>query len=210
MVAMGLAALLLAGTGIGVAATRDPGDDTAAGSPSPVPPAEVTTTSTEPAPTTTSTPPTTVAVTTTTTTRRVTTTVARATTTKPSTTTTATAAVATCGAASIAVTIATDRPSYGPGEEVKVTSTLRNKSSVTCTYNGYGFTTSFRDEAGHTFGGTRVIADSFADVPFPPGQTITHTGTWDHLGSPPGVYTAVGTWNFGTATAEVTVTLNLR
>nr|MDQ3643390.1 hypothetical protein [Actinomycetota bacterium] len=125
--------------------------------------------------------------------------------------------VPSCKPAQIEVTIDTNEPSYRPGQEVKATSTLRNKSSDTCFYNGYGFTSAFKDEARKTIIAQSVIADSFADVPLRPGQTITHSGSWDQRlchepgcgRAPLGPYTAAATWNFASFTYEFTTTFNL-
>ena len=221
LVALGLAALLLAGMGIAVAATRDDSDETAA----PVATTTVqpvdTTSSTVPDTSTTtvpvivtSTPPSSRVTSTPTTVRRGNTTVPRVTTTRPpASPTTTTGAVPNCKPAQIDVTITTNRPSYTAGQEVRATSTLRNKSSETCFYNGYGFTSAFKDTAGKMIIGQSVIADSFADVPLRPGQTITHSGTWDQRlcgepacgRAPTGPYIAAATWNFAGFTYEFTV-----
>ena len=162
----------------------------------------------------TSTPPSSRVTSTPTTVRRGNTTVPRVTTTRPPTSpTTTTGAVPACKPAQIDVAITTDRASYGPGPEVKATSTLRNKSSDTCFYNGFGFTSEFKDTAGKPIISQSVIADSFADVPLRPGQTITNSGTWDQRlcrepgcgRAPAGPYIAAATWNFAAVTYEVTV-----
>ena len=224
LLALGLAALILAGAGIAVAATRDGSDETAAQAP-PTTTEQLadTTSSTVPDTTTTvplivtSTPPSNRVTSTPTTARRGNTTVPRVTTTRPPVSPTTTSpAQPFCKPANIEVTIATDSPSYGPGQAVKATSTLRNKSSDTCFYNGYGFTSAFKN-AGKTIISQSVIADSFADVPLRPGQTITHSGAWDQRlchepgcgRAPLGPYTAVARWNFASFTYEFTTTFNL-
>ncbi len=226
LLALGLAALILAGAGIAVAATRDNSEETAAQAPPTTTeqPAD-TTSSTVPDTTTTvpvivtSTPPSSSVTSTPTTARRgrVTTTVPRVTTTRPpGSPTTTTGAVPSCKPAQIEVTIDTNEPSYRPNQEVTVTSTLRNKSADTCFYNGYGFTSAFKD-AGKTIISQSVIADSFADVPLRPGQTITHSGSWDQRlchepgcgRAPLGPYTAVARWNFASFTYEFTTTFNV-
>ena len=225
LVALGLAALLLAGAGIAVAATRDDSDETAAPAPTTTVQPVDTTSSTVPDTTTTtvpviatSTPPSSRVTSTPTTVRRGNTTVPRVTTTRPpGSPTTTTSAVPSCVPANIEVTIATDQASYSAGQQVTMTSTLRNKSSDTCFYNGYGFTSAFKDTAGKTIIAQSVIADSFADVPLRPGQTITHSGPWDQRlcsepacgRAPLGPYTAAATWNFAAFTYEFTTTFNL-
>ena len=222
LVALGLAALILAGAGIAVAATRNDSDDTAAQAPPTTEQPADTTTSTVPDTTTvpvivTSTPPSSTLTSQPTTARRgrVTTTVPRVdTTTPPVSPPTTTSAVPSCKPANIEVTIATNRPSYTPAQQVTMTSTLRNKSSETCFYNGYAFTSAFKD-GGKTIIGQSVIADSFADVPLRPGQTITHSGSWDQrlcpdcARAPLGPYTAAAMWNFAAHTYEFTTTFNL-
>ena len=225
LVALGLAALGLAGAGIAVAATRDDSDDTAAqGPPTTTEQPADTTSSTVPDTTTTvpvivtSTPPSSRVTSTPTTARRGNTTVPRVTTTRPPVSpTTTTSAVPSCKPANIEVTITTNRPSYTAGQEVTMTSRLRNKSAETCFYNGYAFTSAFKHEDGRTIVGQSVIADSFADVPLRPGQTITHSGSWDQrlcgepacVRAPAGPYTAAATWNFAASTYDVWTTFNV-
>lgn len=225
IVGLGVAALLLAGAGIGVAATRDDSSETASVAPPPAEQSAVTTTSTEPPTTTTAvpdttTPPTTRAGSPSTTVRRTTTTVARATTTRPPgpTTTTRPSATPACSPAQISGTVATDKPSYVTGQEVRVTSTLRNGSSAPCLYNGYGFTSAFKDQAGATLVAQSVIADSFADVPLRPGETVTHAASWNQRvcpesscgPAPPNPYFAAVTWTVGPYTYEFSTSFILR
>lgn len=217
IVGLGVAALLLAGAGIGVAATRDDSSETASVAPPPAEEAAVTTSSTEPPTTTTavpdtSTPPTTGTGSPRATVRRTTTTVARATTTRrpAPTTTTRPAGAPACSPAQISGSVSTDRPRYAAGQEVRVTGTLRNRSSAPCTYNGYAFTSAFKDLAGTTLVGQSVIADSFGDVTLRPGETISHSGSWGQRvctdagcnPAPPNPYTAVVTWNMAGFTYE--------
>lgn len=163
--------------------------------------------------TATSTPPSTRATSPPTTARRATTTAPRA----ASSTSTTPPASSSCTPAQIAVTVDTDRATYGPGQEVKITSTLRNRSPSSCLYNGYVFGSAFRNAAGDTFPGVSVIADSFADVPLRPGETISHSASWDHRlcpepgcgPMPPGPYTAIVTWNFASSAYELTTAFML-
>ena len=217
LVALGLAAVLLAGAGLAVAATRDDPNETAGPTPTTTVQQVDITSSTVPDTSTTtvpvivtSTPPT--SRTTPTTVRRANTTVPRVTTTRPPTATT-TGSTPSCKPAQIDVTIATDPAGGGPGQEVKATSTLGNKSSEVCFYNGYAFTSAFRHADGRPIIAQSVIADSFADVPLRPGQTITNSGTWDQRlcrepacgRAPAGPYIAAATWNFAGSSYEVTV-----
>lgn len=218
LVALGVTAFLLAGAGFAVAATREDSTQTATDAPPASEPTVVTPSSTVP-PTTSTVPVTTTSTPRSTRSTAMPTTIRRTTTTAPraTATTTTTPAVALCTPAQIVVTIATDKPTYGRGQEVKVTSALRNRSSTTCFYNGYGFRSEFRSEPGDTFPGVSVIADSFAEVPLGQGETIIHSARWDHrlcpeptCGSlPAGTYTAAVTWNFAGATYGVTTTFIL-
>ena len=226
---LALATLLTGVTGVAVAVNRaaDDGSPAAEGIAKGEAPASTTTSSAlEPATTTTAAAP---AVTTTAApsrpattgaTRRPTTTTTRATapttTTRPPATTTSTARP-TCTSDHLVAAIATDRPSYTPTQVVLVTSTLRNRSSTTCFYNGYTAGMTFRNDAGATYGGVNVVADSFADVPLRPGETLTHTGSWDHRACPdtdcgplpPGRYYATVRWSIASHTYDVLTSLIL-
>ena len=173
----------------------------------------------------TTTTSTTIAATTSTTSRRSTTTTSRrTTTTRPpagSTTTagpptTAPPGVKLCTPAELVASIDTDRDSYTPAQAVKVTTTLRNRSSTTCFYNGYGFKIDYKNDAGTSFGAVHLIADSFRDVPLGPGETLTQTPTWDHQACepgcrplPPGAYLATASWMLGGNTYDVWTSLIL-
>lgn len=207
--ALGVAALLIGGTGLGVAATRDPDRDTVTAAPG-APEETTTTTSTTEVPTTTTTAapaPSTTA----TTVRRATTTTSRATTTTraPAPTTTTTTRPATCTPAQIDVTAVADKSSYGPSQPALVTATLRNKSSTTCTHTGYTVDIAFRNAAGTQFGGASVVADTFGDVSLKAGESFTHSGSWDHLFHPPGAATGTATWRFAGTTYTATAPFQL-
>lgn len=229
LVVLALAALLIGGAGVGVAVDRASDDGSSTGAGRTAAPASTTTSSfIEQATTTTTEAPAAVTSTTagpsrsatTSTTRRPATTTTR----RGATTTTTRAAPPTSASAAPACTpdhlmavIATDRPSYTPTQVVQVTSTLRNRSATTCFYNGWqaGFT--FKNDAGTTYGGVQVVADSFADVPLRPGETLTHTGSWDHRACPdpgcgplpPGPYYATVRWSIASHTYEVLTSLIL-
>ncbi len=210
-VLVGLAALVVAGAGVVVAATREPASDVVAVGPTSTTPTSTipsSTTSTVVGVTTTALPATTARpASPTTTARPATTTTAKPP--APTTTSTARPGVA-CTPAQVAVAITTDRPRYGPGQPVHATSTLRNKSSSACTYNGYTFSAAFLDAAGApVFPVSTLVADSFADVLLQPGQVLSNNGDWDHRSAPAGVYTAKGTWVFAGFTYDVTTTLIL-
>jgi hypothetical protein len=229
LAALALAALLVGGTGVVVAVDRASEDgpkaaeefaagDTTTTSSSVVEPATTTTTGVVPAVTTTVPA---ARTTTSATTRRLTTTTARGavattTTARPTPPTSAGASPA-CTPDHLAAAITTDRHSYTPAQPVKVTSTLRNRSSGTCFYNGYAFGITFKNDAGAMFGGVNVVADSFADVPLRPGETLTNTGSWDHRACPepgcaplpPGPYYATATWRIANHTYDVLTSLIL-
>lgn len=202
--ALGLAALLLGGAGIGVAATREPDKDSEAAIDQP----ELTTTSSTAAASTTTIPDTTTTqvVATTATTRGAPTTVVRPTTTTapraPATTTTT--AARNCTAAQIEVAATTDKRSYVPGEQVIFSSTLRNRSSTTCFYAGYRFQATFADPAGR-----RIIEFDMDSPgtrsPLAPGAVLTGSVPFDQgacqaqpcptLRPGPG-YSVTATWSF--------------
>lgn len=209
--ALGVAALLIGGTGLGVAATRDSESDTPTAAPAPVEESTTTTSTTEvPATTTT---PTTAAPspsTTATTVRRTTTTNRATTTTRaPATTTTTAGRPATCTPAQIEVTAVTDKSSYGPSEPAQVTARLRNKSSTACSHTGYTVDIVFRDASGTQWGGASVVADTIGDVSLKAGESFTHSGSWDHLFQAPGAATGSVTWRFAGNTYTATAPFQL-
>jgi hypothetical protein len=215
MAFLGIAALLLAGAGIAAAATYEDDDDTPAALEQPV----TTTTSALPADTTT-----TVAVTSTTTPApsttvagaRTTTTRAGATTTTAGAgaTTTTTGPIAACTAGQMEAVVTTDKAAYGPGEPVRIQSTLRNRSAVTCTYPSFVFVAAILSPAGATVTSFERVGESPGSLGA--GQQNEATVTWDRLGcapqpctqTTPGEYTVSATWNFPggpyTATKRVT------
>lgn len=188
--------------------------------------AEVTSTqpSTTAGPTTTEAPTTTGSSTTvrrsTASTVAVTTTRRPATTRPPTTTTVTTGASVPCSAAQLAVEVTTDKPSYRPGETVRVQGTLRNQSGAACSYTSY---TGSQEIAGPSGAPVRpssiFIADAFRDTPLPAGATLTQSPTWDQQACPtaggtcaqaaPGTYTAKVGWGFGGAPVEGSATFQL-
>ena len=175
--ALALAALLLLGAGIGVAATRDPDDESDAAAIQP----EVTTSTV--APSTTTVPAettTTQGFATTTTARPVTTTVVRATTTttRRASTTTTTATARDCIANQIEVAATTDRASYPPSEQILFQSTLRNRSSTPCFYAGYEFQATFADPAGRRIIEFKTVSPGTRS-PLAPGAVLTGSVPFD-------------------------------
>lgn len=228
LAALALAALLLGGAGVATAVNRASDDESPSPAGETAGPASTTTssfieqvtTTTTAAPAVTTTAASPRSSTTNTTRRQATTTTRRtgatSTTTPPAPPTSATAGTR-CTPDHLVATIATDRPSYTPAQVVLVTSTLRNRSSTTCFYAGYQAGTTFRNDAGATWGGVNVIADTFAEVPLRPGETLTHRADWDHRACPepgcgplpPGPYYATTTWRVAGHTYEVLTSLIL-
>jgi hypothetical protein len=197
---LALAALILFGAGVATAVTRD--DD------APSEQAAVTTTTTVVLDTTTTSidaTTTTAAGATSTTARGATTTTARAgtTTTRPATTTTGAVGATDCTAAQIEVTATTDRTSYSVGQQVKVDSTLRNRSQSLCFYSTQTFQVAIQDAVGRTII-TFEIATPAGRSPFVPGATLTGSVPWDQRSCqnqpcpqpPPGPYSAAVKWLF--------------
>lgn len=216
---LGLAAAVLAVAGLVAAVTvDDDGDDgrTAAAigqapaTTSTVPPL-TTSTSAPPAETTTTAAPS--PSTTTTASRRTTTTTARRTggttaTTAPRTTTPTTTARPLCAASQIELAASTNNSRATSGQPVTLTSTIRNKSTFPCFYTGYEFRTEFRDPLGAPLVGSVIHADAVEPAPFNPGQSLSHSATWDPQAcqqSPcpapgAGIYSATATWSFSGGT----------
>lgn len=198
-VVVGALAIVLAGVGVGAVVVHDDGGGGRAAPEVTTTTAPVdTTTSTSVAATTTS-PPTT-ATGRTTTTRRTTTTLARPTTTGPTATTVAGHPLCAAEQMAIRITIAT---SFGPGEPVGMSTTLRNKSSAPCYYQGFTVTMTFLDPGGRALVSQAVHADDVAERAFVPGQEITQEATWDPkvcqtppCTEPPGIYEATADWSF--------------
>jgi hypothetical protein len=210
--ALAVAALLLGGAGVAAAITHDDDDPTEV--------AAVTTTSSTLAadPTTTlaptsSVPPTSTTAAPATTTSRP----ARTTTTRPGATTTTTAATRDCTAAQIEVTAKTDKASYAAGEQVKVDSTLRNKSQATCFYAGHTFHVAIQDAGGRTIITFNLVSPGPTGSPFVAGATLTGSVPWDQRSCqtqpcpqpPPGTYAAVVTWTFAGGPYETRATFSL-
>ena len=212
---LGLAALILAGAGIAAAATyTDDDDDTPAALEQPV-----TTTTTLPADTTT-----TVAVTSTTLTPAPSTTVAGATTTtrrgattttRAGATTTTTRPIAACTTAQIEAAVTTDKGSYAPGEQVRIHSTLRNRSATTCTYPSFIFAATILSPGGATIIG--FDRQEAAPGALGAGQAHEATVSWDRFGcapqpctqNPPGTYSVAVTWNYPGGPYTATKAFNL-
>ena len=216
---LGMAALILAGAGIAAAATYDEDDDTPAALEQPATTTtsvllpETTTTTEAVTSTTTPAPTTTVAGASTTATRRGATT----TTARPGATTSTTAgAVPACTTAQLEAAVTTDKASYGIGEQVRIHSTLRNRSGTTCSYPSFVFAATILNPAGATVTGFNRQGDAAGALGA--GQAAEAFVTWDRVActsdicppNNPGEYTVSATWNFPggpyTATRKITLT----
>ncbi|MDP1806902.1 MAG: hypothetical protein Q8K72_17135 [Acidimicrobiales bacterium] len=212
---LGLAALILAGAGIAAAATRDD-DDTPAALEQPVTtttsmvPAETTTTAALTSTTTSPAPTSTTIAGATTTTRR-----GATTTTRAGATTTTTGAIGACTTAQIEAAVTTDKASYAIGEQVKIHSTLRNRSATTCTYPSFVFAATILNPAGGRVTGFDRVGESPGALGA--GQANEAFVNWDRVActsdicppNVPGPYTVSVTWNFpgGPYTTTRTITL---
>lgn len=214
---LGVVALLLAVAGIAAAATHED-DDTPAALEQPVTTTTAVlaadTTTTVPVTSTTAAPAstTTTAAAATTTTRRGATT----TTTRAGATTTTTAPIAACTTAQLEVAVTTDKATYGIGEPVKIHSTLRNRSTVTCTYPSFVFAATILSPGGATITGFNRQGDAAGALGA--GQANEAFVTWERVActsdicppNTPGDYTVSATWNFPggpyTATAKIKLT----
>lgn len=113
-------------------------------------------------------------------------------------------ALAACPAAEVRVTVSTEKGTYAPGETVRFSSTLENRSATTCLVSGRAFF-SVENGAGRTVSSFAYTANYMLPVKAEPGQTFTNTGTWDQrdcTGSacvqvPAGTYVVVAGWTEG-------------
>ena len=166
-----------------------------------LPPITTSTTAAPPETTSTSSPPTTTGRTTTT---RRTATTARPTTTARPATTTPTGTGTLCMAEQIEVSGRPERLDYPAGQPVTLRTTIRNRSSSPCSYRGYTVTMTFLTLAGAPIIGSSVVADDIENRTFAPGQSITHSATWEPRNCPtppctppaPGIYSTESVWSF--------------
>ena len=164
-------------------------------------PATTTSTTAAPPETTTSSPPTTTGRTTTT--RRTGTTVRPTTTSRPATTT-PTGTPQLCTAGQIDISGRPERLDYPAGQPVTLRTTIRNRSSSPCSYQGYAVTMTFLAPGGATIIASSVVADDIEARTFAPGESLTHSATWDPRTCPtppcappaPGIYSTESVWSF--------------
>ena len=212
MAALALAALLLGVAGVAVAIVRDDDQTQVAAAPTTptVQPADTTTT---PAPATTT------AGVTSTAPGATTTTAARPTTTaRPATTSTSTTVpTADCISAQIDVSVTTDQRSYAASQQVKVDSTLRNRSQTTCFYAGHTFQVTIQDAVGRPIMTFEIVTPGTTRSPFVPGATLTGSVPWDQRSCqtqpcqqpPPGPYVAAVKWIFAGGPYETRAAFSL-
>ena len=109
-----------------------------------------------------------------------------------------------CPASEVRVTVTLEKSAYAPGETVRWSSTLENRSASTCLVSGRAF---FHVEngSGTTVGSFPYTANYMLPVPAEPGKTITNTGSWDQrdcsaspcVQVPAGPYVVVAEWTEG-------------
>lgn len=112
--------------------------------------------------------------------------------------------LAACPAADVRVTVSTDKATYAPGDTVRFSSTLENRSGTTCLVSGRAFF-SIENGAGKTVSSFVYTANYMLPVKAGPGQTFTNTGTWNQQDctgpacapAPAGAYAVVAGWTEG-------------
>lgn len=110
-------------------------------------------------------------------------------------------ALAPCAASEVGVTVSTEKAVYAPGETVRASSVLENRSAAACLLPTRAF---FRilDVAGKDVGSFAYTADFRYPVRAEPGKTFSSGVTWDQkdcsgpvcVQVPAGTYTAVADW----------------
>lgn len=108
---------------------------------------------------------------------------------------------APCASSEARVTVSTEKAGYVPGETVRGSSTLENRSAGACLLPTRGFFTVL-NAAGKDVGNFAYTADFRFPVRAEPGKTFTSTFTWDQkdcaaspcVQVPPGTYTVVAGW----------------
>lgn len=113
-----------------------------------------------------------------------------------------------CTPEEVEVVTTTDRSSYQPGEEVKVTSTITNRSNHVCYRPGTtdGMEIAFWDSEGTNGLITGYIPDYVGPLEWAAGEAITYSYSWDqktcmkgsgcspYTQAPPGTYFVEVTW----------------
>lgn len=104
-------------------------------------------------------------------------------------------ALAACPAADVRVTVSTEKSAYAPGETVRFSSTLENRSATACLVSGRAFF-SVENGAGRTVSSFAYTMEYMLPVRAEPGQAFTNRGTWDQqdCSGPACVQAAAGTY----------------
>ena len=109
-----------------------------------------------------------------------------------------------CPSDGVRVVVATEQPSYGPGQTVRWTSTLENRSAAACLLPSRAY---FRveDAAGKVVGSFATTADYRMPVKAEPGKVFTSSLSWDQkdcsgpacVQVPAGPHVVVADWTEG-------------
>ena len=124
-----------------------------------------------------------------------------------------------CTTAQLEMTANPEKPEFRPGEVVRIPTTIRNRTSAPCYYNGFTLSYEVKNAAGQGLGGGAHHADTFRDVALEAGQTLTENADWnpqDCTGGPgtcmqaaPGDYTANLRWSLADLPIQATVSFRL-
>lgn len=105
-----------------------------------------------------------------------------------------------CPPSEVSVTVVVERSSYAPGEPVRGTTSITNRSSTTCLLPPRE-SVHIEDASGKTVGSFAYTMELRPPVVAAPGRTLTGTFTWDQRTCPgpcaqvpAGTYVAVASW----------------
>ena len=123
-----------------------------------------------------------------------------------------------CSPAQMQATM-TIAPSFRQGAPVVGQAVLRNLSGAPCFYYSTSTIQGFKNDQGTMVShGSGMVADNFADTPFPATHTLTASPTWDQRMcgvdpscplAPPGTYTATVSWSFDGPPIEAVATFQI-
>ena len=118
----------------------------------------------------------------------------------PTTTTPADPPLSPCPASEVSVAVVLERSTYAPGEPVRGSTSITNRSSTTCLLaprEGVHI----EDASGRTVGSFAYTMELRPPITAAPGRTVTGTFTWDQrtcpgpcVQVPAGTYAAVASW----------------
>lgn len=125
-----------------------------------------------------------------------------------------------CSSLLLAAEAVSEKPTYGPGEIVRIQATLRNKSDVACRYSSYGISNRIDNASGQPVRPAPILTiDTLEENILLPDQTLGSAPTWDQqicsgaaapcTQAPPGQYRARATWVFAGAPVEGSATFEL-